>query len=164
MFLLFFCYIFFFLFPGWKWNTQVLQAEIKRKKSAVCYFFCFSSIFFFFSFFPGWNWNTQVLQAEVKRKKSVCYAPKRKVILDEYPDEVSQYLFISSINQIDTGKKNLYVVQNKKKLQEHHNSDPKIKFSEASASAVFCDLPRCQNLTLNMTTNNFPGSSTKLGF
>jgi len=33
--------------------------------------------------------KVEVLQAEVKRKKSPCYAPKRKVILDEYPDEVS---------------------------------------------------------------------------
>ena len=46
----------------------------------------------------GWVCNThpQILQAEVKRKKSPCYAPKRKVILDEY-DEVSSYhLIISS--------------------------------------------------------------------
>jgi len=30
----------------------------------------------------------EVLQAEVKRKISPCYAPKRKVILEEFPDEV----------------------------------------------------------------------------
>merc|ERR1712130_896366 len=39
---------------------------------------------------PLKGYKVEVLQAEIKRKKSaVCYAPKRKVILDEYPDEVS---------------------------------------------------------------------------
>ena len=52
-----------------------------------CFFFVFVSL----------QYLPQVLQAEVKRKKSPCYAPKRKVILDEYPDEVLSYhLFMSS--------------------------------------------------------------------
>ena len=51
-----------------------------------CFFFVFISL----------QYLPQVLQAEVKRKKSPCYAPKRKVILDEYPDEVSSYHLIMS--------------------------------------------------------------------
>ena len=107
---------------------------------------------------------TQVLQAEVKRKKSPCYAPKRKVILDEYPDEVSPYYHVVSSSHhliMALWKSNFdecklirettiwYRRENYATVSQFW---PKTQvLSSSSTSAVFCHLPRCQNATLEFS-------------